>query len=190
MVKSSLDYNQIRKAIAREIQKVTGLDNNHVVYLEAEAPNVPRPTNPYMGFKIISPGERFGDDSKQNIIDPVTGLPTNNWNSGGNRKMTISFNAYGTSHEEAYNYMSLWQAALDLENIQEDLRAFGIAVWVIGNVADLSALLNTGYEGRAQMDCSFGIAVNVQSNLGEIDSGAVEGTVNTNQNTQTFTVPT
>ena len=99
--------------------------------------------------------------------------------------MTVSFNCYGESHEEAYNYMQLWNSALDLENIQEDLRRAGIAVWVIGNVADLSQLLNTGYEGRAHMEVTFGIAVNLTSDLGAMES--VDVTVNGTEGTDTIT---
>lgn len=171
------DFNQIRATIAREIVKVTGLSSNQVVLEEPEQINAPRPQKPYFGFKITTPGARYGDDSKTNVLDNM-GNPTEVWNSGGPRKMTIDFHCFGKSHEEAYNLMCLWQSALDLEDIQSDLRSAGIAVWIIGTVADLSALLNTGYEGRAHMDCQFGLAFNIQSNLGEIDSGAVEGTVN------------
>lgn len=96
--------------------------------------------------------------------------------------MTVSFQCYGNSHEEAYNYMSLWQTSLDLQNIQEILRSAGIAVWTIGTVADLSSLLNTGYEGRANMDCTFGLAFNLESDLGAIETVPVQGTITTDQN--------
>lgn len=169
-----VDFNLKRKAFANEIQKVTGIT---AVLEEGEAPNVPRPPKPYFSFKLINPADKSGDDSKQNVLDQF-GQPTSIWNSGGVRKMTVSFNCYGRTHEEAYNYMSLWQTALDLENIQEDLRIAGIAVWVIGNVADLSKLLNTAYEGRAHMDCTFGIASNIQSDLGYMDTVTIDGAIN------------
>jgi hypothetical protein len=171
------DFNQLRATFAREIVKVTGLSQNQVILEETEQINAPRPAKPYFGFKITTPGSRYGDDAKINVKDNM-GNPTQIWNSGGPRKMSVDFNCYGNSHEEAYNLMCLWQSALDLEDIQSDLRIAGIAVWIIGTVADLSALLNTGYEGRAHLDCQFGLAFNIQSNLGEIDSGSVEGTVN------------
>lgn len=178
-----IDFNLIRKAFAREIQKVTGFDSNHVVLLEPETQNSPRPSRPYMGFKFTTPAAKSGDDSKDSVLD-THGNPTTIVNSGGVRKMTISFQCYATSHEEAYNFMSLWQTALDLSNIQEDLRRSGIAVWIIGNVADLSALLNTGYEGRSQMDCTFGIAMNLSSDLGSEDAVEVQGSISSDQNNQ------
>lgn len=91
--------------------------------------------------------------------------------------MTVSFNCMGETHEEAYNLMALWQAQLDTPNVQEDLRRAGIAVWLIGNVADLSQLLETGYEGRSQMECTFGVAANITQVLGEMDSVEVKGKI-------------
>ena len=180
-LKLDLDYNLVRKAIINAIQYSTGLDQNHVIVSEPESPNHPRPTSfPYMDMKITTPGSRYGDDTKQNVPDS-NGNPTNIWASGGPRKMSVSFNAYAETHENAYNLMALWQTALDEENTQELLRAAGIAVWIIGTVADLSALLNTGYEGRAHMDCQFGLAMNLTSVLGEIDTAVVDGTVTTDQ---------
>lgn len=181
-LKLDLDYNVIRAVLIAQMMLVTGLDQNHVEEVEPEVPNQPRPTLPYMGLKIIVPGARFGDDDKRNIPDK-NGNPTDNWNSGGPRMMSVSFKSYGTSHEEAYNLMALWQSALDEENTQAALRASGIGVWTIGAVADLSQLVNTAYEGRAQLDVTFGLAANVTSNLGEIDTVPVTGTVSTDQGT-------
>ena len=165
-----IDYNAIRKALIQEIKKVTFLDDNHVVIEEPETQHSPRPTRPYMAFKITGPGTKEGDDSFDNITD-------SKWNSGGNRKMTVSFHCYGTSHEEAYNYMALWQASLNLPDVLEDLRSKGIAVWMVGNVADLSILLNTGYEGRSHMETTFGIASNIVADFGRIEHVTIEGTL-------------
>jgi hypothetical protein len=168
-----IDYNLIRKTFVQEIKKVTFLDENHVIAEENEIQNSPRPTRPYFSFKITGPGTKIGDDSHDNILGP-------SWNVGGIRKMTISFHCYGTSHEEAYNYMSLWQASLNAEPSLERLRINGIAVWMVGNVADLSQLLNTGYEGRAHLETTFGVASNLISDFGEIDHADIHGTINEN----------
>lgn len=167
------DFNQARILFAREIVKVTALDQERVILAEPEVQNEPRPPKPYFSFKMTTPAAKFGDDSKDTV--PGTTIV----NSGGVRRMTVAFDCYGTSHEEAYNYMLAWQCALDREDIQEDLRRYGVAVWIIGSVADLSQLLNTGYEGRSHMECTFGFAVNTQSDLGEIDVVPVQGTVQT-----------
>ena len=177
----AVDYNAIRIAFSRCIQGVlprnprTNLPFS-VAYEEPETQNVPRPDVPYMTFKFTTPGAKSGDDTKSWVLDS-RGNPTTVVNSGGVRKMTVDFNSYADSHENAYNIMATWQTALDLEDIQAILRAAGVAVWIIGDVADLSKLLDSGYEGRAHMTCTFGIAMNLQSDLGEIDTVQVSGTV-------------
>lgn len=176
-----LDFNAIRKALVDEVQKVTQVT---CILLEPETQNVPRPPKPYFGLKFITPAAKFGDDSAQAVPD-INGNPTTVWNYGGQRKMSVEFNCFGNSHEEAYNYMCLWQSALELETVQADLRTAQIAVWLNGNVADLSALLNTGFEGRAQMDVQFGIAANMTADLGEIDTAIVTGSILTDQGTVT-----
>lgn len=168
-----IDFNLIRKTIANEITKVTGLI---AIVAEPEQQDSRRPAKPYFDFKLTTPAAKSGDDTKSTVLDQF-GEPTTFVNSGGVRKMTVEFNCFGTSHEEAYNYMGLWQTALDLANIQEDLRRAGIAVWIIGNLVDLSQLLNTAYEGRSHMECTFGIAMNLVSDLGQMDTVPIAGQV-------------
>jgi hypothetical protein len=172
----AIDYNLIRQTLAQQIQAVTGLT---AVLEEAESAYDQRPKLPYFSFKITQPGLKSGDDSKQYVQGTAS-----TFNSGGCRKMMVDFNCYAISHELAFNYMATWQTALDLEDIQQNLRAVGIAVWVIGNVADLSKLLNTGYEGRSHLECSFGVAMNLHSDLGYISTVPVAGEVTTDQNEQ------
>lgn len=185
----TLDYNIVRKSIIGAMAYITKLDQNHIMVSEPEQPNVPRPSLPYMTMKITIPGARFGDDDKRIVLDK-DGNPTTVVNSGGPRKMTISFNAYATSHENSYNLMSLWQLGLDESNTQALLRQAGIAVWTIGTIADLSELLNTGYEGRSQMDVTFGLAANITSDNGEIDVATVIGQVTADTIVNTISVTT
>ena len=170
--KFPIDFNLVRITLARCIQSVTLLSQNNVIMEEPESQNWQRPSKPYFSIKMLGPAAKSGDDDKRYLGGDV-------WNSGGVRKMTIEFNCYGQTHEDAYNYMTLWQTALDQENVQEALRQAGIAVWIIGNVADLSQLLNTGFEGRSHLECTFGIAANITSNIGEMDSVVVDGKINT-----------
>lgn len=168
-----IDYNDLRKSLIREVAKVTGLDNNHVLWWQPETQDVPRPSRPYVSVGIPTPSSKFGDDNKD--YDSETGQ----WNSGGVRRMTVAFEAYGSSHEEAYNYAAVLQTALDMADIQADLRAAGMAVWTIGGIADLSQLLNTGYEGRARLEVQMGISMNLQSDLGYMKTVNVTGEVDT-----------
>lgn len=164
-----VDHNGIRIALVRAVQRATGLDQNHVVMAEPETPNEPRPTKPYMTLKLTGAGMRYGRDVA--TIQNADGL----YNYGGPRLLLVSFNAYGTTHEEAYDLLSLWQAALGMEPTLAYLRQSGVAVWLPGQITDLSELLDTGYEGRAHMDCKFGVASNALAELGAIETAVVSG---------------
>lgn len=177
-----LDFSAIRAAFAQAIEQATGLV---AIVEQPEDQDNPRPPLPYMSYLITSPAAKSGDDSKD--YDASTGLV----NSGGQRKMTAEFNCYGLTnanasppvygHEQAYSLMGLWQTALDSVPVQEMLRAAGIAVWVIGNVADLSQLLNTGTEGRANLEVTFGVAMNLEQDFGCIETVTVDGQITTDQ---------
>ena len=165
----SLNFHVIRKALYDAVKTATGLET---ILEEPTLQGAPRPAKPYMSFKIIVPAYKTGDDDSRYS----TGTK---FNRGGQRRMTVSFHSYAVEQEDAYNYMGLLQSSFETLSIQEILRKKGIAVWVIGTVADFTQLLNTGYEARAQMDVQFGIAANVSEDLGEIDTVEIEGRITT-----------
>lgn len=171
---SPMDYAAIRVAIIRAVRWSTGLDQNHVIMAEPEVPNSPRPTLPYITLKITSPSIRYGDDVPLPIDDP-TGACETLVNYGGPRKMVASFNVYGSTHEQAYGLAALWQARLDQHPVRELLRRDGVAIWLIGEIRDLSILLGTGFEGRAQMDVQFGLASNLTADLGAMEEFPIVG---------------
>ena len=171
-----LNFFSLRKTLIDEVQRVTGLT---CIVDQPETQGVNRPIKPYMSLRTIGPAVKKGDDAHwQNP-------GTRGWNVGGQRKMTVQFNCFGNEHEEAYNYMSVVQSALETETTQANLRAGGIAVWLNGNVNDLSLLLNTGFEGRSQMDVAFGVAANVNEDLSYIESVTVTGEVTSDQGEET-----
>lgn len=172
-VKIPVDFNAIRVALVRQVETVTKAT---CIVAEPETQNAPRPCKPYFTMKMTGPAGKSGDDSAEQIKDNL-GVPTTVWNRGGQRKLSVDFNCYGTTHEEAYNLLTLWQGALELETVQAALYASGIAVWLNGSVNDLSQLLNTAFEGRAQMQVDFGIASNLTEDLSSIDTVNVSGTV-------------
>ena len=178
------NFTPFRVALVREVTRVTGLV---CIREEPVVPNAPRPPTglPYFSFKVTTPGTHLGYSSQQ-----YTGTATT-FNAGGQRRASVSFHCYAEDQETAYNYMALWQMQLDMTETQERLRNAGIAVWTIGDVADLSQLLNTGYEGRAQLDAQFGIAFNLTQDLGCIETVEVEGTIDvdkTDKVQQDFTI--
>lgn len=179
-----IDFVAARKAIAMEFQRVTGTT---CVLEEPTYQGATRPALPYCSFKFITPAMKSGDDG---LEPPVSGTV---WNRGGQRKISVSFHVYALDQEQAYNLMCLWQASLQQVFVRSRLLQTGnLAVWLIGNVADVSQLVNTGYEARAQMDVTMGIAANLSEDLGQIDTVRITGTILTEDGTaavEEFTVP-
>lgn len=173
-----IDFDAVRKALVAAVRAATGLDQNHVVMAEPEVANAPRPGLPYIDMKVTGV-KRFGDDVKDQI-----GAPDAQGNiivnHGGPRGMTVEFVSFASSHEGAADLMVLWQAYLDTDLIQTLLRAAGIAVWLIGEVRDVSELLEAGYEGRSGMSTSFGLASNLTLTVQTIQQVTVTGQVDTN----------
>lgn len=165
-----IDYDAIRRALVSAVAQATGLDVEHVVMAEPEIPNAPRPTLPYVSMKLTSAAIRYGQDALTVDAQGVQHL-------GGQRGIVVSVNTYGRSHEEAYGVMAALQFGLDNPAVLDPLRAAGIAVWWQGAVGDLSMLLETGYEGRAQMDVFLGVAGNIQSAVDTVGSVEVVGNI-------------
>lgn len=168
-----VDFKAHRQNLVRIVQIITKLE---CIQEEQQTQNIPRPKKPYFSFKFTTPATKYGDDDARNVSDNL-GNSTTTWNSGGQRRLSCSFHCYANSKDEAYSYMGLLQSSFDLQTIQEDLRKVGIAVWMIGAAQDLSLLLNTGTEGRTQMDVQFGIAANLTETLGEIDKVGIQSTI-------------
>lgn len=166
-IKPPVDFGKFRELLVREVTKVTGLV---CIRNEPVVPNAPRPELPYFGYKMTSPAIQKGDSN----IEFQSGQE---FNYGTQMQMVVSFNCYAKDQDDANSFMHLWQQALNMANIQEDLRKGGLALWDYAKVADLSALLNTGYEGRAQMEVNFGYASNLSANLGTIDIVEIQGTI-------------
>jgi hypothetical protein len=175
---SFLDF---RKAIVAEVKRSLGIP---CISLEPFDQDAPRPKLPYMAFKFTTPMTRQG-------FPAVTFDSGTSFNYGVQSTTVVSFNVYGETQEQAHYYMTLWNQVIQLETVRQRLLAEGLAVWDPGVVADLSALLNTGYEGRAQMDVTFGFAMNIADDVGLIEQASVTGTVDTNdgESTVVFDAP-
>lgn len=170
MVAPPIDYNALRVALVAAAMAACGLDQNGVIMAEPEVPNAPRPALPYLALKLTVANVAYGWDQ----ADWVTGTQ---YTMSGVRSATLSTHSFGRSHEEAYGLLATWQANLQAEPTLDLLRQSGIAVWNTSDVRDLSLLLNTGYEGRAQMDVTLGLASVLTLDLGAIRSLAVQGTI-------------
>lgn len=177
------DYDAARVSIVQFVRAATGLDEDHVTTMEPEVAYDPRPTLPYAAFKLTTSATRYGDDVPMPQAQGIA--------YGGPRGIAVSFNSFGRSHEEAYSLMAAVQMAASMPSLCDILGAAGVAVWRTGAINDLSMLLNTGYEGRAQMDLFGGIAFNTQPVPQDSIAGAnVVGNVVTDASTQQVTITT
>lgn len=193
--KRPLDFTAFRALLATTVGNVTGRPCILAEQKGQGGQPLPRPELPYLTLKLTTPAAKDGDDSRQYEDvppvddDPVTQVKVT---TGGIRRMSVSFQSFAVEQEDAYGIMCLLQSALEQLGVQQTLRRGGVAVWVIGAVADLTQVLNTGYEARAQMDVQFGVAANVTETVDVVQSVAVDGTVKTQGGTTVqddFTVP-
>lgn len=167
-----IDYNQIRKTLCNQVTASTGL---LCVLYEPEQVKDSRPKLPYFTMKIMGVAGKVGDDSYSQAGTEES--PSTQWNFGGTRRLTVSFECYGNTHEEAYSYMQAWMAALDTIPVQQNLQGAGVPFWQCLDITDASELLNTGWEGRAIMDAYFGVVSNVTVDLGAIEAVPIEGEI-------------
>lgn len=170
LVQTAIDFKRIRQGLVRALEATMG---KTCIVAEPDTLNNPRPPLPYFSFKITTAAAKEGDDHDEYIGNGTTTIH----NRGGQRRMVVSFQCYTASTDESFELMCTWQGALELRSVQEELRKYGIAVWIVGNVADLTSLLQTGYEARSQMDVTFGIASNLTEDLGTIEEVQVQGEV-------------
>ena len=184
-----IDFNANRRALVQAVALATGLPAGQVIALEPETMGAPRPKVPYVGFLVTAASVKMGFDWLAPMPDDAVSGPTGRHTFSGVRMMSVGFDAYGRSHEDAYGIMAAFQAALEYPPVASLLAAAGLAVWDIGSVSDISATLATTYEGRAHLDVTFGMTAQTTIDLGRIDTVPVSGQVASDGNA-TLNVPT
>lgn len=160
-----IDFDAVRAAIWRAVQAATGLGPNGVVVSQPEHPIAKRPETPFCEFIVTTVAQTFGRDAMV-----PTAADDGTFRYYGPRLMTAQFQFYGETHEQAYGLACCMQAALHTDPVADGLRAAGIVVWSREPVTDLSALLSTGYEGRAGFNVSFGLHSELIVDVGTITS--------------------
>lgn len=175
MVTPPIDYDAIRLALVSAVMDATGLGQNAVVMMEPEEPVANRPDVPFASMKITSAAIKQGWDVMEyaGLSDDQEGVFT----YSGPRAMVCAFDFYGSSHEQAYGLAATWQSALDQDHIWQALDIAGLAVQRVDQVMDLSAMLQTGFEGRAHLTVQFGLTAVSQVNVGFIEDVPVSGQV-------------
>lgn len=176
MLALPIDYNAIRRALVAAVSCGTGLDAGFVIMLQPETDTAPRPPRPYVGIMVTSASIKGGTDSVIPQPDDA-GASQSLYLYTGPRTMSVSFEAFGRTHEEAYGVMGALQSAFDQPPVLDILSLAGLGVYNIGASTDMSSLLNTVYEGRAQMSVTFGMTANSLVDLGRMDTAVATGQV-------------
>jgi hypothetical protein len=89
----------------------------------------------------------------------------------------LELNFFATTQEDAYSLASAMQLGLEMDAVQSALGRPNIAVWSIGDVTDVGSLQGTGYEGRAMLEVTLGVAIDVLADFGAIAEANVEGAI-------------
>lgn len=152
---------------------------------EVTGKDAPRPQGPYLTLKIISGPRRLTLVDEMRFNGKTEG--NNNFDLVGQRAYTISIKAFRAGHGDALEEIA---TSLDDPDFCEILREKAcIAVTNIGDVLDISAKLETGFEGRSSLDIFFNSVNNKETSIGLIEGVEVKGslesdtgkTINTNQ---------
>ena len=140
-----------------------------------DRPNTPRPKLPYFALLLTTPIQKVGSrDSREHVNDTK-------WNIGGQRRFTLSVRSYVETADKNFfqsqDLLAQLQDSLEDETRRTDLTTAGLAVWFSTDILDITELLETGFESRAQFDIEFGIASNRETDLGAIEKVKIQGTV-------------
>lgn len=173
LIASPIPYGAVRSAIVQAVAVGTGLDTSAVVRAEPNEPNAPRPVRPFATFKIRTASMRQGPPA----FAPAPEEGPTLWRYSGQRGLALELNFFGDTQEDAYGMAAAMQFSLEMGAVQAVLAKPNVAVWHIGDITDVSALLGTGYEGRAMIELSLGIGIDVLVDFGSIAEANVEGTV-------------
>ncbi len=139
-----------------------------------DRPNVLRPELPYFSLLLITPIQKRGSrDSMMHQND-------SKWTIGGQRAFTLAVRSYAKAKNknffEPQDLLAKLQDSVEDDTRREDLTKAGLAVSFSSDILDITELLETGFEPRAQLDIGFLIASNRDAELGAIEMVKIEGT--------------
>ncbi len=169
---SGIDFLNIHvPALVSWVKRV--IDVNTVIW---ERQNAPRPTIdlfPYVTLNLLTPRTKVG------FRDSLEYISGTNYNKGGQRTFGLSISVYSKDDSvyfEAIDLAEQLQDSLDNPLELETLALAGLAFFNIGDILDTSTLLETGFEPRATLDLTVGVASNRIIDLGAIESVSFTGT--------------
>lgn len=128
-------------------------------------PNAPRPVVPYVSLymtSIITVNQDYSSPESDllGFIDMK-----------GDRQFTLQIQCYGSDPLTVLENMRI---SLQKQTILDTLRENGIVFYQSISITDISALIDSEYEKRAQMDVLLGIGQTYSDNPGYFDTIEIE----------------
>lgn len=149
----------MRSAIYNYLSQSTG-----VTVIE-DLQGTPRPAFPYVSFRFLRMATRVGAVDESTVNEDQHGIK-------GHRETTVSINVYGQQCGEIAEMIT---NGLDLPETIDLFTAANMAHYGEEGPIDLSALLETKYEKRIQMDLMFRYGFSKDSAISSIEQVDVLG---------------
>jgi len=111
-----------------------------------------KPGKPFVAMNLVGPRRTSFTD------DDVPAAGDLQFRQQGMREFTVTVNVYDDA--DAVTVASMLQSSLDNSVYIDQLQGEGIGIGQVGGVSDLSQLLETKYERRAQFDFMIFVAFN------------------------------
>lgn len=149
VVPFAIDFTAARRALCATIAAGTGLGPNQILRAQAQGPVQPVPTRPFATFTFRDVGLRAGF---RDWVMPAPEISKTATYITGHRGARVDVTFFGESQDDAYGLAITMQGALYCPPVVAPLRQANWAITRVGDVTDVSALLNTGYEGRSLLE--------------------------------------
>lgn len=163
-----LDWRQVQNTLRDAFRAASGLSS--VIWARQ---NAPQPARPYATLQVIAGPLRLGALDEENDVYQAGNAAGEEIEQTfkGQREFTLSCQVFADTTADAgtaYDYLSRAMSGLSLPSAQSLFVNVGLAVVSANGIQDLSALLETKWQSRAQMDVRFRIADSVVEKTGYI----------------------
>ena len=129
-------------------------------------PNAPRPIEPYITLYILNTQQINQDWSSPNA--DING----DIDMKGDRQFTLQIQAYG--QDDVLTLLENMRTSLQKQTVLDILRAGGIVFYTSLGINDITRLVDSQFERRAQLDVSLGIGQTYTDSPGYFDEIEIE----------------
>jgi hypothetical protein len=156
-----IDFSSIKNSLYDWVSSVVPV-GMPVIYYQ---PNAPRPTIPYLTL-YLSTVNAVNQDWTSSSVD-VNGVAE----MKGDRQFILQIQAYGN---DPLTVLENVRTSLQKESVLDTLRGNGIVFYQSITINDITDLVDSEFEKRAQLDISFAIGQVYDDTLGYFDTMEIE----------------